>query len=36
VLVDELAHRNAPGLIHPRRWQDVEALRDAQIDVATT
>jgi two-component system sensor histidine kinase KdpD len=35
-LVDELAHTNAPGSRHPKRWQDVEALRDAGIDVVTT
>lgn len=36
VLVDELAHRNAPGSRHERRWQDVEELLDAGIDVFTT
>jgi two-component system, OmpR family, sensor histidine kinase KdpD len=35
-LVDELAHTNAPGLKHHKRWQDVEALRDAGIHVITT
>lgn len=35
-LVDELAHSNAPGSRHPKRWQDVEELRDAGIDVLTT
>ncbi|MCT9819399.1 DUF4118 domain-containing protein [Microbacterium sp. W1N] len=35
-LVDELAHTNAPGSAHAKRWQDVEALRDAGIDVITT
>ena len=35
-LVDELAHTNAPGVRHPKRWEDVEALRDAGIDVITT
>jgi K+-sensing histidine kinase KdpD len=35
-LVDELAHTNAPGLRNPKRWQDVEALRDAGIDVIST
>jgi K+-sensing histidine kinase KdpD len=35
-LVDELAHTNAPGLRHPKRWQDVEDLRDAGIDVIST
>lgn len=36
VLVDELAHTNAPGSAHPRRWQDVHDLLDAGIDVVTT
>ncbi|MDM0046143.1 sensor histidine kinase KdpD [Variovorax dokdonensis] len=36
VLVDELAHRNAPGSRHERRWQDVQELLDAGIDVYTT
>ena len=35
-LIDELAHTNAPGSRHPKRWQDVEELRDAGIDVLTT
>jgi two-component system sensor histidine kinase KdpD len=35
-LVDELAHTNAPGSAHEKRWQDVEALVDAGIDVITT
>jgi two-component system sensor histidine kinase KdpD len=35
-LVDELAHTNAPGLRHHKRWQDVEELRDAGIDVIST
>ncbi len=35
-LVDELAHTNAPGARHQRRWQDVEELLDAGIDVYTT
>src|SRR5204863_2127804 len=35
-LVDELAHTNAPGSRHPKRWQDVNELRDAGIDVFTT
>lgn len=35
-LVDELAHRNAPGAAHPDRWQEVAALLDAGIDVVTT
>ncbi|QCB95274.1 ATP-binding protein [Cellulomonas shaoxiangyii] len=35
-LVDELAHSNAPGLEHEKRWQDVDALLDAGIDVVST
>ena len=35
-LVDELAHRNAPGSRHERRWQDVIELLDAGLDVYTT
>ncbi len=35
-LVDELAHTNAPGSAHEKRWQDVEELLDAGIDVITT
>ncbi|MFJ7587488.1 DUF4118 domain-containing protein [Streptomyces sp. NPDC097617] len=35
-LVDELAHTNVPGSRHAKRWQDVEELLDAQIDVVTT
>jgi len=35
-LVDELAHTNVPGSKHEKRWQDVEALLDAGIDVITT
>ncbi len=35
-LVDELAHTNAPGLRHPKRYQDVEELLAAGIDVYTT
>ena len=33
VIVDELAHSNAPGSRHPKRWQDVEELLAAGIDV---
>lgn len=36
VLVDELAHSNAPGSPHPKRWQDVEELLAAGINVYTT
>ena len=35
-LIDEFAHTNAPGSRHPKRWQDIEELRDAGIDVMTT
>jgi two-component system sensor histidine kinase KdpD len=35
-LVDELAHSNAPGSRHPKRYQDVLELLDAGIDVFTT
>src|SRR5215469_8892273 len=35
-LVDELAHTNAPGSRHPKRWQDVQELLEAGIDVFTT
>src|SRR5246127_1169755 len=36
VLVDELAHTNAPGCRHAKRWQDVEELLAAGIDVYST
>ena len=36
VLVDELAHTNAPGSRHPKRYQDVDELLAAGIDVYTT
>lgn len=36
ILVDELAHTNAEGSLHPKRWQDVEDLLAAGIDVHTT
>ena len=35
-LVDEFAHTNVPGSRHAKRWQDVEDLLDAGIDVITT
>lgn len=35
-LVDELAHTNVPGSRHEKRWQDVEELLQAGIDVLTT
>ncbi|MBF6081077.1 sensor histidine kinase KdpD [Nocardia cyriacigeorgica] len=36
VLVDELAHTNAPGSKNDKRWQDIEELLDAGIDVIST
>lgn len=36
ILVDELPHSNAPGSRHPKRWNDVEELLQAGIDVYTT
>lgn len=36
ILVDELAHTNVPGSRHKKRWQDVEELLQAGIDVDTT
>jgi two-component system sensor histidine kinase KdpD len=36
ILVDELAHSNVAGSRHPKRWQDVEELIAAGIDVWTT
>jgi two-component system sensor histidine kinase KdpD len=36
ILVDELAHSNVQGARHPKRWQDVEELLAAGIDVFTT
>lgn len=36
LLVDEYAHSNAPGSRHPKRWQDVEEVLAAGIDVWTT
>ncbi|WP_235683719.1 sensor histidine kinase [Mycolicibacterium fluoranthenivorans] len=36
VLVDELAHTNTPGSANAKRWQDVEELLDAGIDVIST
>lgn len=35
-LVDELAHTNIPGCRNTKRWQDIEELLDAGIDVLTT
>jgi two-component system sensor histidine kinase KdpD len=36
ILVDELAHSNVQGARHPKRWQDVDELLAAGIDVFTT
>jgi two-component system sensor histidine kinase KdpD len=36
ILVDELAHTNAPGCRHAKRWQDVRELLGRGIDVYTT
>ncbi len=36
ILVDELAHTNAPGMTHAKRWQDVMRLIEAGISVYTT
>ena len=35
ILVDELAHRNVPGVRHERRWQDIAELLEAGIEVYT-
>lgn len=36
ILIDELAHSNAPGTQHPKRWLDVRTLLDNGIDVYST
>src|SRR6266568_7160745 len=36
LLVDEYAHTNVPGSRHPKRWQDIDELLQAGIDVWTT
>jgi two-component system sensor histidine kinase KdpD len=36
LVLDEMAHTNAPGSRHPKRWQDIVELLDAGIDVYTT
>ncbi|WP_024903960.1 sensor histidine kinase [Robbsia andropogonis] len=36
ILIDELAHSNVAGARHAKRWQDVQELLDAGIDVYTT
>ncbi len=35
-LIDELAHSNAPGSAHEKRWQDVDLVRAAGIHVIST
>ena len=35
-LIDELAHTNIPGSVNEKRWQDIDALLDAGIDVIST
>lgn len=35
-LIDEMAHTNAPGLRHAKRWQDINEILDHGIDVYTT
>lgn len=36
VMIDELAHTNVPGTVHAKRWQSIEEIRDASINVITT
>jgi two-component system sensor histidine kinase KdpD len=36
ILMDEMAHTNAPNLRHKKRWQDIKELLDRGIDVYTT
>lgn len=36
VMIDELAHTNVPGTVHPKRWQSIEEIRDIGINVITT
>ena len=36
ILIDEMAHTNAPGLRHTKRWQDIKELLNHGIDVYTT
>ncbi|MBX5474770.1 MAG: histidine kinase, partial [Thermoleophilia bacterium] len=35
-LIDELAHTNAPGMRNEKRWQDIDEVLDARIDVIST
>ncbi len=36
ILIDEMAHKNVPGVRHGRRWRDIKELLDRGIDVYTT
>lgn len=36
VIIDELAHTNIPGTVHSKRWQSIEEILDAGINVITT
>ncbi len=36
ILIDEMAHTNAPGMTHKKRWQDIKELLDRGINVYTT
>lgn len=36
ILIDEMAHNNAPGLRHKKRWQDIKEVLDRGIDIYTT
>lgn len=36
ILIDEMAHTNAPGVRHEKRWQDINELLDSGINVYTT
>lgn len=36
VLIDEMAHTNPPGMVHAKRWQDINEVLDRGIDVYTT
>lgn len=36
ILIDEMAHTNAPGSRHAKRWQDIKEILDRGIDVYTT
>ena len=35
-MIDELAHTNAPGMCHQKRYEDIEEILNAGIDVYTT